>query len=85
MRIQGILETWFTGIFHTPANILQRNNWVVGELIEVSVNAFDDEQGDDEDEWRCPECMENPCECAAMNRYIREQVDKSDNDDRRRS
>lgn len=65
---------------HTPAHILQRNDWAVGDTLEVSVNAFDDEN-----EGLCPECMDNPCSCAEMNRYIQEQVDRSDREDRRRS
>lgn len=70
---------------HTPEEILQRNGWSVGDMVAVSLNAFDDEQGDDEEEWLCPNCMTDPCDCAAMNRYISEQVYKSDRDDERRS
>ncbi|WP_370553397.1 hypothetical protein [Edwardsiella tarda] len=65
---------------HTPEEILQRNGWSVGNMVEVSLNAFDDEE-----EWLCPNCMNNPCECAEMDRYISEQVYKSDRDDKRRS
>lgn len=55
------------------------------ENTEHSEDGSDGEMDDEEGEWLCPDCMENPCECAAMNRYIREQVDKSDRDDGHRS
>lgn len=64
---------------NTPAHILSRNHWVVGQRIEVSLNAFDEELE------LCPDCMDDPCRCAELDRDIREAVERDDRQERRRS
>lgn len=63
---------------HTPDKILRRNQWTVGQKIEVSPNAFDEE------EYECPECKCAPCECAEISRNTRDAVEKDDRQERRR-
>ncbi|WP_447874230.1 hypothetical protein [Serratia fonticola] len=64
---------------NTSEHILSRNRWVVGQRIEVSLNAFDEEFEP------CPGCMDDPCRCAEIDRDMHEAVEKDDRQERRRS